>query len=71
MGRTTAKGTYSERTPEAMANDIFSEQKQCPMCHKETDWGSMIWLNGQWTCPGCYAIKRAELDASMAKNNNT
>ena len=46
-------------------NDPMNEKKICPMCHKETDWGSMIWLNGQCTCPNCYAIKRADLDRML------
>lgn len=42
--------------------DDFDRIKICPICKKETTWGSMIWLEGLCTCPGCYKIHRAELD---------
>lgn len=37
----------------------------CPVCGRETTWGSMVWLEGLCTCPECYKIRRAELDEQM------
>lgn len=48
-----------------MMDDIINEKRICPVCKKETDWLSMIWLSGECTCQACYEHKRRELDQIM------
>lgn len=43
-------------------DDIINDKRICPVCKKETDWLSMIWLNGECTCQACYDHKRRELE---------
>ena len=38
----------------------------CPMCGHKTTYGEMIWLFGIATCPKCYELRRAMLDADVA-----
>lgn len=49
-----------------MADDIlFEHLVKCPVCQNTCQYGAMIWLNGQATCPTCYEKKRAKLDELM------
>lgn len=44
----------------------FDRPEICPVCGCSTTYGEMIWLYGIATCPKCYEIRRAMLDADDA-----
>lgn len=50
-------------------DDILNDKCICPVCRQETDWASMIWLNGVCTCPICYESKRKELEDEIYSTN--
>lgn len=42
-----------------MMDDIyFCDPVECSECHRKTELGSIIWLNGSCICPECYEKKR-------------
>lgn len=50
-----------------MIDDIINDNRICPMCRKETDYMSMVWLDGLCTCPSCYEARKKDEELIMKK----
>ena len=54
-----------------MSDDIlFEHPVKCPVCQNTCQYGAMIWLNGQATCPACYEKKRENMQKDNSADNN-